>query len=88
MYKFPNEFLLHVDRETTGHSDRWTHIYPPLDKRYSPIISMICGPNIGFFQNNNLLKVVTNALDVDEIFYQNTIITIYIYNIWNMIHKK
>ena len=30
--------------------DRWTHGHtdihlPPLDKRYSPIISSICGPN-------------------------------------------
>ena len=25
--------------------DRPTYIYPPLDKRYSPIISSICGPN-------------------------------------------
>ena len=27
------------------HADRRTYIYPPLDKRYSPIISSICGPN-------------------------------------------
>ena len=27
------------------HADRRTYIYPPLDKRYSRIISTICGPN-------------------------------------------
>ena len=27
------------------HADRRTYIYFPLDKRYSPIISTICGPN-------------------------------------------
>jgi len=26
------------------HADRRTYIYPPLDKRYSPIISTVCGP--------------------------------------------
>ena len=38
-----NEFLyMHADRRT----DIRTYIYPPLDKRYSPIISMILfGPN-------------------------------------------
>ena len=27
------------------HADRQTYIYPPLDKRCSPIISKICGTN-------------------------------------------
>ena len=43
----------HADRRTSGqpnirtteHPDSGTYIYPPLDKRYSPIISSICGPN-------------------------------------------
>ena len=30
---------------TDGQRYRRTYIYPPLDKRYSPIISSICGPN-------------------------------------------
>ena len=30
---------------TDGHPDRGTYIYPPLDKRYSLIISSICGPD-------------------------------------------
>ena len=30
---------------TDGHRYIRTYIYPPLDKRYSPIISSICGPN-------------------------------------------
>ena len=34
----------HTDRRTHGHTD--IHL-PPLDKRYSPIISSICGPNKG-----------------------------------------
>ena len=36
-----NEFLLHACRQT----DKPTYIDPPLDKRYNPIISTICGPN-------------------------------------------
>ena len=44
-----NEFLLHAcgqtDSGTAGQTDKRTYIYPPLDKRYSPIISTICGPN-------------------------------------------
>ena len=32
---------MRTDRQT----DIRTYIYPPLDKRYSPIISSICGPN-------------------------------------------
>ena len=32
----------HTDRRTDGHTDIQL---PPLDKRYSPIISSICGPN-------------------------------------------
>ena len=35
----------HTDRRTHGQTDTPTYIYPPLDKRYSPIISSICGPN-------------------------------------------
>ena len=35
----------HADRRTSGKRDIMTYIYPPLDKRYSPIISSICGPN-------------------------------------------
>ena len=31
-----------TDRRTDGHTDIQL---PPLDKRYSPIISSICGPN-------------------------------------------
>ena len=46
---FSNEFLLQAcgqtDIRTAVHTDRRTYIYPPLDKRYSPIISSICGPN-------------------------------------------
>ena len=30
---------------TDGHRYIRTYIYPPLDKRYSPIKSSICGPN-------------------------------------------
>ena len=38
------------DRRTHGQTDTWTHGHtdiqlPPLDKRYSPIISSICEPN-------------------------------------------
>ena len=33
------------DRRTAVHRYNTTNIYPPLDKRYSPIISSICGPN-------------------------------------------
>ena len=33
------------DRRTAVHRYRLTYIYPPLDKRYCPIISSICGPN-------------------------------------------
>ena len=44
-----NEFLLQAcgqtDIRTAGQRDIWTHIYPPLDNCYSPIISLICGPN-------------------------------------------
>ena len=36
-----NEFLLHACRQT----DKRIHIYPPLNKRYIPIISTICSPN-------------------------------------------
>ena len=32
---------MNADRRT----DRQTYMYPPLDKRYSPIIYTICGPN-------------------------------------------
>ena len=34
------------------HADRRTYIYFPLDKRYSPIISTICGLNNNYFDNN------------------------------------
>ena len=44
-----NEFLLHACRQTdsgtAGQTDKQTYIYPLPDKRYSPIISTICGPN-------------------------------------------
>ena len=30
---------------TSVHRYNTTYIYPPLDKRYSPITSSICGPN-------------------------------------------
>ena len=33
------------DRRTAVQWYRPTYIYPPLDKRFSPIISSICGPN-------------------------------------------
>ena len=35
----------HDDRRTSGQRYRRSYTYPPLDKRYSPIISSICGPN-------------------------------------------
>ena len=40
-----NQFLIHACRQTDRYSDRRSHIYPPPDKRYSPIISMTCEPN-------------------------------------------
>ena len=44
-----NEFILQAcgqtDIRTDGQTDKRTAIYPPLDKRYSHIISSICGPN-------------------------------------------
>ena len=52
---FSNEFLLQRYSKkmhksflmsfSCKHADRRTYIYPPLDKRYSAIISSICGPN-------------------------------------------
>ena len=35
----------HADRRTSGQQYIRAYIYPPLDKRDSPIISSICGPN-------------------------------------------
>ena len=46
----------HDDRRTAVRRYRPTYIYPPpLDKRYSPIISSICGPNkqVFLFSNTN-----------------------------------
>ena len=50
---------MHADRRTVGQrdsgtdgqTDKRTYIYPLLDKRYSPIISTICGPN-NMYQKN------------------------------------
>ena len=38
-----NEFLIHA----CGQMVKQAYIYPPLGKRYSPIVSTICGPNKG-----------------------------------------
>ena len=53
------------DRRTHGHTDARTHGHtdihlPPLDKRYSPIISSICGPNNNWFSNPG--QVCVNAI--------------------------
>ena len=39
-----NEFLLHECRQTDRYPERRIYHLSPLDKRYSPIISTICGP--------------------------------------------
>ena len=47
--RLSNEFLLQACGQTDIRTDRQTDIrtdiYPPLEKRYSRIISTICGPN-------------------------------------------
>ena len=37
---------IHAERRTNGQPDRRTYIHSPPDKRYSPIISQTCGPNV------------------------------------------
>ena len=44
--------FMHADRQA---DDIRTYIYPPLDKRYSFIISTICGPNKDTETKLNLL---------------------------------
>ena len=44
------ELLLKACEQT----DNGTYIYPPLDKRYSHIISSICGPNKENIKNSRL----------------------------------
>ena len=43
-----------------------TYIYPPLDKRYSPIISSICGPNKSDM-SNMFYSVATNSENRSDI---------------------
>ena len=60
-----NEFLLHA----CMHADRRKYIYTPADKRYSPIITTICGPNnqIGLFTDASLtLGLLFNKKHNDE----------------------
>ena len=59
----------HPDSGIYGQRYIRTYIYPPLDKRYSPIISSICGPN-------NLKMTVESAeiwkcsnLNLDQFLY-------------------
>ena len=46
---------------TDGQRYRPTYIYPPLDKRYSPIISSICGPNKSSFDRTALVFFLKNS---------------------------
>ena len=55
-----DDFLLHACRETDRYLDRRTYVYLHVDKRYSPFISTICGPN-------NLLQTPYQAISkVDD----------------------
>ena len=59
-----NEFLLHACRQTDIHPD----IYPPIDERYSPIISPICEPNeqtiFSKRQNSRIIKGNESVLNI------------------------
>ena len=57
-----DEFLFHAGRQT----DNRTYIYHPLDKRYSPIISTICGPNNGVGPINQPNKPNNNGPNSDS----------------------
>ena len=59
------------DRWTDGHTDTRTAIQidinlPPLDKRYSPIISSICGPNNTPVTHSNKYIVIINSTHQSE----------------------
>ena len=59
----------HDDRRTSGQRYRRSYIYPPLDKRYSPIISSICGPNKFKLEKKKSWKQKKFSLEVENIHF-------------------
>ena len=69
---------MHADRRTIGQISGRINIYlPPLNKRYSPIISTMCGPNKAVEVDIILMeRVVSNGFDTK---HSNAIIVLYLF---------